>query len=404
MKYRWLVLFGALVAVVMMASVPVAGQAPAAGRTYTAPRTAWGDPDVQGLWRGLHRVPFERPPQYEGREFLTDAEVAELVREAEAGQARTLAGLNTSTGFRNQANYNGIVNYSADPVRFSRRTSAIIDPPDGRLPPWSLEGINRYEAREEATLGRGEADSWLDRFYGERCIDVVKTANVGFWGMSLAGEARTDELAEPGVVERPGVEGPRIRNDVTGGRPTRIMQARGYVVITHEDRATEYQIIPLDRPHLGPKFKQWMGDARGHWEGDTLVVETTNIKFPAPLIPTYISQANGWYPGDGETLRITERFMRVGPDTIEYKYTVEDPNVYSRPYTVLHELTRDDAYKVSAELCHEGHDDMPSSLAAARVDEENALEYAAEARRARAPRLKQLKEGAIKAAEEKKGR
>jgi hypothetical protein len=407
MKLRCVVLIGALAAVVAVASVPIAAQAPPpaasnAAPTWTQPRTAWGDPDLQGIWRGMHRVPFERPPQYEGREFLTDAEVAERVRRGEERNALRLQGKQENRGFRNQPNYNSIVGYSADPIRVSRRTSAIIDPPDGRLPPWTLEQVNRYEAREAVTLGRGEGDWVVDRPAAERCIVIIEEPVLGYWGMALGG--RSAGAAETADTVNLG-EG--FSNGGSPGGVRRILQAPGYAVITLEQGGSggqgpeDYRIVPLDgRPHLGSKFKQWMGDARGHWEGNTLVVETTNIKYPYPIISSY----GPAYPGDGETLRFTERFTRVGPDTIEYRYTVDDPAVYTRPYTVLHELTRDDNYKVSPAICHEGHDDMPSALGSARVDEETALENARDTRRQREPRLKELKEEAVKAAEQKKSR
>ena len=424
MKYRWLVLFGVLATVVAVGWVPIAGQAPrtaasTAAPTYTPPKTAWGDPDLQGLWRSLHRVDFERSPKYAGREFLTDAEVAELERRAEAQNADRLAGKLENRGFRSQPNYNSIVGYSADRARYSKRTSAIIDPPDGHLPPWTLEQVALYEQREEWTVGRGEADSWVDRPPGERCIEVLDFVAPGYWGMSLSGQtgflSSVRAVAEKGgsggglggggsaAIARPEAlnGGEEFTNAGSAGGPARFVQAPGYVAITRED-GNDYSIIPLDgHPHLSAKFRQWKGDVRGHWEGNTLVVETTNLKFPYPIIMTY---GNNQYPGDALTLRITQRYTRTGPDTIEYKYTVEDPKVYVRPYTVLYELTRDDNYKVTAPICHEGHDDMPSALASGRVDEETALENANDSKASRAPRLQQLKEEAIKAAEQMKKR
>ncbi|MBI2829446.1 MAG: hypothetical protein HYX77_09285 [Acidobacteria bacterium] len=408
MKYRWLILLGAFVVIVAVASVPLAGQAPGAGTStagssYSPPRTAWGDPDLQvpGVWRGLHKVPFERPPELQDREFRTDAEVAALEAEGERRNALRLSGKQENRGDRNQPNYNSIVGYQPDKIRYSKRTSAIIDPPDGRLPPWTLEQVKHYEAREAATLGRGDSDSWFDRPAGERCIPIVEAPVLGNFGMANSG--RTAGAAEtPGTVNL----GEGFSNNASPGGVRRFLQAPGYVAITFDESITQgnsvadYRIVPLDgRPHLGPKFKQWRGDVRGHWEGNTLVVETTNIKYPSPIITSY----GGTYPGDGETLRFTERFTRVGPDTIEYRYTVDDPAVYTRPYTVLHELTRDDTYKVSADICHEGHDDMPSSLAGGRLDEENAMEGAKDTRLEREPRIRELKEEAIRAAAQKQG-
>ena len=406
MKYRRIVLFGALAAVVAVASAPIAGQAPRAAASTAAPtwtplRTAWGDPDLQGIWRGRYRVNFERPPELEGREFLTDAQVAELERKADARNELRLQGKQENRGEGNQPNYNSIIGYSPDRARYAKRTSAIIDPPDGRLPPWTLEQVKRYEAREAATLGRGEADWTVDRPTSERCIPVVPAPVLGFWGMTLAG--RSSGAAQTAETLN---QGEGFSNSTSGGGPYRIIQAPGYVVILEEESGlgggpSGSRIIPLDgRPHLGPKFRQWLGDALGHWDGNTLAVETTNIKYPYPIITSH----GPTYPADGETLRFIERYTRVGADTIEYRYTVDDATVYTRPYTVLHELTREDNYKISALACHEGHDDMPSALASGRVDEETALDNANETKVQREPRLKQLKEEAIKAAEQKKNR
>jgi hypothetical protein len=327
-----------------------------------------------------------------------------MERRGEESNALRLAGKLENRGFRSQPNYNSVVGYSADKIRVSKRTSAIIDPPDGRLPPWTLEQVNAYEMREEFGRGRGEADWTIDRPPSERCINVVSAGLLGLWGMANAGRSQFYSAvrgSESFVRPEAFAGGEEFTNSGSPGAPRRILQAPGYVAITHEE-SDEYTIIPLDgRPHLGAKFLQWTGDVRGHWEGNTLVVETTNIKYPYPIIYSYASL----YPGSGETLRLTERFTRVGPDTIEYRYTIDDPKVYTRPYTVLYELTRDDNYKVTAPICHEGHDDMPSALAAGRVDEEGAIDNAEDARLLRKPRLEELKQQALKTAEgAKKGR
>ena len=170
----------------------------------------------------------------------------------------------------------------------------------------------------------------------------------------------------------------------------RIMQAPGYVVIASEDD-NGYQIIPLDRPAPDPKVRQYQGVARGHWEGNTLVVVTTNINDKQNGGAIIQVDQGEFYPGTGETLRVTERYTRRDADTLDHQTTVEDPAVYVRPYTFLHEWTRDDKYKVSAYLCREGHDDMPSMLAAGRFDEVTALDNAADAERVRRLRLEELK-------------
>jgi hypothetical protein len=162
------------------------------------------------------------------------------------------------------------------------------------------------------------------------------------------------------------------------------------------------RVIPLDgRPALAQKFRQWMGSARGHFEGqNTLVVVTTNITYPGPVITVYGPN----YPGTGSTLTFTERFTRTGPDTMVYRYTVDDPGVYVQPYTVQHELGLYNDYKISSVICHEGHDDMPSALASGRFDEVTATDFVVESINQRAPRLKELKDEAMQAAEAMKKR
>ena len=158
MRSRCLILFGALAALVAVGSVPMAAQAPTKPtKPWTQPRTAWGDPDLQGIWRGLTAVPIERPAEFEGREFLTDAEVAVKVKKMQEVAALRLAGKKEFRGFRATPGYNQIFSYEKDSAnpRVSRRTSAIIDPPNGHLPPWTLEQVRRYEEREAATRGHG---------------------------------------------------------------------------------------------------------------------------------------------------------------------------------------------------------------------------------------------------------
>jgi hypothetical protein len=344
----------------------------------------------------LHRINFERPPEHRDREFLTDAEVADLERKADERNANRLLGKAENRGNRNQPNYNSIVSYTPDRARYDKRTSAIIDPPSGLLPDWTLEQVKYYEFRESMSLGRGDADSWVDRPTSERCIPVIAFPVMEFWGMTLRGSTG-------GVAETAGTnnQGEGFSNLTDGGGPYRIVQGPGYVVILEEEQGlgggpNGSRVIPLDgRPALSKKFKHWMGAARGRWDGNTLVVTTTNITYPGPIITPYGPN----YPGSGETLTFTERFTRTGPDTIEYRYTVDDPGVYTRPYTVQHQLTRDDAYKISSVICHEGHDDMPSALAAGRFDEVTSIDNAEDTRIQRTPRLKQLKEQAIAAAE-----
>ena len=188
MKYRPLVLFGALVVVVAVVSVPMAGQAPRAAsssaaptKPWTPPRTAWGDPDLQGIYRPLTQVPLERAKG--APEFLTDAEVAKIQRETDERFARAARGELEHVVERGLPLRNGIWYASDDRVRISPRTSAIIDPPNGRVPPWTAQQVKRWEAREAARRGHGQADSWEDRSPNERCIEMVEGVGLGYYGL-----------------------------------------------------------------------------------------------------------------------------------------------------------------------------------------------------------------------------
>ena len=387
MKYRRLVLFGAIVAVAVLGSVPAAGQAGAEATTYTPPRTAWGDPDLQGIWRALTPVGLERPKAFAGREFLTDEEVAEKERLAE--ERRTSAGAGTAERQGDGALplYNAVFWYSEERIRISRRTSAIFDPPDGRIPAWTPEQVKLWEAREAATRGRGDADSWGDRAYEERCIHVMSAGKVGNFGLGR-GERRPRVVGLPASADF--LSDQFLSLSASSKPMKRILQAPGYVVLASEED-NEYQIISLDRPAPGPKIRQWQGIARGHWDGNTLVVETTNINDKQNGGAIVQVDQGSFYPGTGETLRVTERYTRLDADTLEYRATVEDPAVYVRPYSVLHKWTRDDNYKVSAIICHEGHDDMPAILSSARFDEVTSLENGTDAARDRELRFEELK-------------
>ena len=381
MRDRRLVLVGALAGLVAVSSVPLAGQAPrtaespAAQTTSWTERTAWGDPDLQGLWRNMTSgPPLERRKELAGREFLTDAEVAAREERSAEGRAKVFAGERETIDSGQFVAYNSIWGASIlDPRRrISRRTTALIDPPNGRLPPWTPQQVNRWEARQAASRGRG-TDSWVDRSPYERCIKVV---GAGVVPTMLPRVRLTDGTAVA-----------RTRNPVR-----RILQLPGYVAMVLGSDA-EYRIIPVDgRPGLSPKIRQWVGDRRGHWEGNTLVVETTNINDQQNGGRFVPSHKTSLYPGSGETLRVIERFTRVDADTLEYRYTVEDPEVYTRPYTVLRELTRErDSYTLLPAQCHENNDFMTQMLAGARADEPWAVGLAAERAGEHQQRLEELK-------------
>ena len=339
---------------------------------WNPPQTPWGDPDLQGIWTNeVTTTPMERPAEYGERELLTDEEVAERARmdaiRAQGASGQELDGvvrpwdLDRTTGYDKNIVGQEYNRFWTDPgprkLRDTwRRTSLVIDPPDGRIPPFTRELLRRWETREERSRGRGQRDSWLDANPAERCL----------------------------VTARGRLGGDKV-----------ILQAPGYVVfrVTTLNHTSVY-IVPLDgRPRVPSHMRLWLGDARGHWEGDTLVVVSTNIlgkQDGGDVIPTHggLTAHAHYYPGSGEGLRYIERYTRVSGERIEYQYTVDDPMTYVKPFTVLRPLGKeDDSYLLLDPACHEGNYAMANSLNAARVDEEYAMQASEDERADRRPQV-----------------
>ena len=338
MNYRCLVASWSVVAVISLASAPAVGQErPSASGASTgirgllAPadsptlqRTPWGHPDLQGVWNNSTTTPLER---------MTEEE-KELGRLAREPVRRATAG--TGAGWLERAG--GL-----------DRASLVVDPPNGRIPKMRPEAVRRLVDRENARQGRGEADSWLDRNSWERCI------------------SRTLPVA---MI-------PNIYN-----ANYHILQTPNYFVIVTE-MIHEARVIPLDgRPHVPDDIRQWLGDSRGHWEGDTLVVET--VQFNNQLDggdyqPSHILQTG--HRGPGGTLRLVERFRLIDSNAIDYRFTVDDPKTFTRPYTVAIPMTRRDTTDPLNHLfeyaCHEGNHAMANLLRNGRADEQTALDAAA---------------------------
>jgi hypothetical protein len=286
----------------------------------SVPRTPWGDPDLQGTWTsdGDAGVPFERPAEFGERQTLEGDELADVLeqREAQKQESAPVAGGITGAGPTHwYENWTGR----------SPRTSLVIDPPDGRVPAITQEGRARAAARDAARKGRGPADSWEDRSLWDRCI------------------TRT----------LPNVMFPTLYNN-----NVRIIQSPGYVAITHE-MVHDTRIVPLDgRAPLSPKIRQYMGESRGRWDGNTLVVDVTN----------FTDRTN--YRGSGETLHLIERFTRVSPDAIRYEVTIDDPHTFAARWTAALNLTaQEEMYEYG---CHEGNYAMRNILSGARADERAA--------------------------------
>ena len=323
MNYRFASLTGAmtvLIALVLTNVAAVYGQAP-----WSQPRTPDGQPDLQGVWSNATLTPLERPAEFAGREFLTEKEQAEKEK---ALQPRTRASAGT------EAHYD-FLQYGLDPLQAkrasSRRTSLIVDPPDGRIPPLTPEAKKRAAARAPARKQSGPFDGPESRSLSERCILM------------------------PG-------EGPPMLPEAYNSN-LQFQQGPGYVAILQEE-IHDVRVIPLDgRPHLGPKIRQLMGDSRGRWEGNTLVVDTTN----------FTDQTN--FRGSGENLHVVERFTRVAEDTILYEFTVEDPATWTRPWKGELPMVKTKG-PIFEFACHEGNYGLANNLSGARAQEKAAEEAA----------------------------
>ena len=311
--------------------------AASASAQSASPRTPWGDPDIQGNYTNLWEAgtPFERPEEFAGRR-IEDVTREELLKMRLSIQERTreqqLGGEIGGTRWIWLDSHN----HAKGSMPWF-----VVDPADGRSPPPTAEAQARQAARAAArkASGRGPADSYTDRSLYDRCI--------------------TRGL--------PGSMMPAIY-----GNSYRIVQAPGFVAITYE-MIHETRVIPLDgSPHLPGRLRNWMGDARGHWEGDTLVVETTNFR-----------DETAYRGSNAATLKIVERFTRIAPDPkerrqgvpvdqVRWSVTLDDPSTWTRPWTFAMPLTVDDSEQLFEYACHEGNYAMVNILSGARAEEKAA--------------------------------
>ncbi|MQA29960.1 MAG: hypothetical protein GEU82_08995 [Luteitalea sp.] len=314
----------ALTGVVPSEQIAAQSAKDAAG-TWTPSKTAWGDPDLQGIWNNATSTPLERPGRFADKPVLSDEEAFALAEEAR--RQRDSAPRPGDPG-----TYNAFWSDS-DRSIVTARTSLIIDPPDGRIPALTPQARRREMARAEVRHGRGPADSHEDRNRWERCLAR---------GLPMA----------PGPYNN----------------TYRIFQVPGSVVILME-MIHDVRVIPLDgRPH-GP-LRRWLGDSRGRWEGNTLVVETVNFADKLdgnPHLPSHRG-AMFQHSGSGETLRLVERFTRVSADTIDYEFTMDDPQTFTRPWTALVPMARTDD-QLYEYACHEGNYGLANILTGARADD-----------------------------------
>jgi hypothetical protein len=311
-------LLTSLVSVAPIAAIVVlAAEGPT---SYKGPRTPWGDPDLQGNYTNVYEdgTPLERPKEFEGR-ALADVKGEELVKLKGAIQRRTIA------------NFEGPIHapdhWWQDALDLVKGSQAwlIVDPPDGHIPPLTEQAQQRIAARAAARAARGPADAPEDRSLYDRCI--------------------TRGL--------PGSMMPAIYGD-----SYRIVQGPGYVAIQYE-MVHEARVIPLNGgPHVGRRIHMDMGDARGRWDGDTLVVETTNFR-----------DRSAFRNANPDTLKLTERFTRFAPNKVKWSVTVDDPSTWTRPWTFSMPLTQNDGEVMMPYECHEGNYGLRNILSAARAEE-----------------------------------
>ena len=321
---------GFLVALMLAGSGALAGQT--SGPTSTV-KTPWGDPDLQGTWSSEAElgVPLERNPEFGQRQYLTDAELAQRQAQASKQLQSDLSEFDVDTADTRNA---GAVGSATSPPphwlergKVSRRTSIVIDPPDGRLPP-TAPGV-------QPAGRRGGAGP-----FGATPV-YTGPQDLGMWERCITRGGSVPEAIFPAVYNA----------------NVRILQAPGVVTITYE-MVHDTRVIPLDgRSHVGSAIRGYQGDARGRWEGNTLVVETTNF-----------NERSTFRGARGETLRLTERFTREN-NGIRYEATVNDPATWTRPWTAALTLAPQPEGSLFEYACHEGNNSMRNILSGARATE-----------------------------------
>ena len=310
MRNGFLTIVSIAVGTALLLPVHVNGQ-PATANTVSESRTLWGDPDLQGIWNHGTATPLERPDAQSGREFLTEEEIAEVNL-----NATTFA----SSERRGDLSKDRDVGLAYNQFWWDRglsdgRTALIVDPPSGKIP---------YMSTTQPTPGFRQprtSDGPEDRNLWERCITR---------GVPRLGGAYNNNF--------------------------RLIQAPGYVVILHE-MVHESRIVPMDgRPHVNADIRQWNGDSRGRWEGETLVVETTNFSDKTS------------FRGSSSGLKVIERFRRADANTLQYQVTLEDSTTWTQPWTAALAMPKTEG-EMFEYACHEGNYGMTNLLAGARVQE-----------------------------------
>ena len=328
------VCFGVTSLLLLFAGDLAAAQAPKAvgsPKEWTPPHTPWGDPDLQGIWNNSTITPIEQPKELAGKEFLTDDQAAKL--EAEAAKSN----VDSPPKKGDPGTYNQFWFERGTKVVPTMRTSLIVDTPDGRLPPLTPDGQRRDQERFRrlgpdalGSSGNGPFDSWEDISVVTRCI--------------------TRGLPNAMI---PGAYNNNLQ----------IVQSPGFVALFSE-MMHETRIIPLDgRPHIGTGIQQWMGDSRGHWEGNSLVVDVTNFRdydVTGFGVPYRFSETSH--------LHLVERFTRVDAGTIDYEVTVDDPTTFTRPWTASIPMVKTEG-PIFEYACHEANYSIEGILRASRAQD-----------------------------------
>ena len=310
----------------LIAQRPDAAKPETPAKPWKVSRTADGQPDLQGFWTNTTYVPLERPKNVT-KEFYTKEEVAENIKHAAATEEEQ-----TEPGTVADVHYDFTqfgLDRSQGPLAPNLRTSLIVDPPDGRIPPMTAEGLRRAAERAESRKRLGPLDAAQGQPLSVRCIIM-------------------DRIGPPMLAGA-------YNNNY------QIVQTPGYVMILVE-MIHDVRIIPLDgRPQLPASVRQWTGSYRGRWEGDTLVVESTNFNGKNP------------FQGSSENLRLTERFTRVDENTIRYQFTIDDPSTWTRPWSAEVPWAKTIG-PLFEHACHEGNYGLGNILAGARAEERRAAE------------------------------
>jgi hypothetical protein len=325
-----------VVLVALLAQAPAAGQTPSSAtnattvaKAWTPPRTPDGKPDLQGIWSDNTLTPFERPKGLGAKEFYTDQELAELTKRVREGrQGEEVEGAELGAANPQAVRYDlELYGFDRTKLRYTSKRTSLVVGPEGVVPPMLPQARERNAARAAQLKGH-EFDSHEQRSLSERCI--------------LMNQERIPMT--PAANE---------------GNLLQIVQGPGYVSLLHEtDHST--RVIPTDgRPHVPQNIRLWQGDSTGHWEGNTLVVDTTNF--------TSLTA----YRGSGDKLHLVERFTRTADDTMTYQFTVEDPTTWAKSWTAEIPWTKTKG-PVYEWACHEGNTMIATILRGARVEEEAA--------------------------------